>query len=102
MKAQEILIFNIGHTSQLDVSDNEVVNLGNTEEFKKQEDFIYVDDASSNQTFTEGGPMGSNQDPIGLFRCKSLDLAKLVTSKQHLHSFKKYIYFKYVFLVGGS
>ena len=68
----------------------------------KSEDFVIPDDVSSQQTYTEGGPMSGTSDTLGFFRCKPLDLAKLVTSKQHLSSFRKFIYFKYVFLVGGT
>lgn len=46
--------------------------------------------------------IGAANDELGFFRCKSLDLAKLVVSKTQLESFRKYIYFKYVFLVGGT
>ena len=46
--------------------------------------------------------MSGSGDTLGFFRCKPLDLAKLVTSRQHMVSFRKYIYFKYVFLVGGT
>ena len=60
------------------------------------------DDTSSNHTITEGGAMSGSGDTLGFYRCKLLDLSKLVTSKQHLTSFRKFIYFKYVFLVGGT
>jgi len=63
---------------------------------------MILDDASSNQTFTEVGPIAANTDELGLFRCKALDLSKLMVSKTHLVSFRRYIYFKYVFLVGGN
>jgi hypothetical protein len=46
--------------------------------------------------------MSGTQDVFGFFRCKPLDLAKLVSSAQHLNTFRKYIYFKHVFLVGGT
>ena len=63
---------------------------------------MMLDDALSNQTITEQGPISASSDELGLFRCKSLDLAKLMISKTHLQSFRRYIYFKYVFLVGGT
>ena len=96
MKAQEVLIFDIGVTDQLDVGDTDISG------FNKQEELNVVDDASSNQTFTEAGPMSGPGDRLNFFRCKPLNLSKLVTSKQHLASFRKYIHFKYVFLVGGT
>ena len=46
--------------------------------------------------------MSGPSDRLNFFRCKPLNLSKLVTSKQHLASFRKYIHFKYVFLVGGT
>ena len=46
--------------------------------------------------------MSHTNDTLGFFRCKQLDLAKLVQSKQHLAAFRKYTYFKNVFLVGGT
>ena len=63
---------------------------------------MIFDDASSNQNFTEVGPISASSDELGLFRCKTLDLSKLMVSKPHLQSFRRYIYFKYVFLVGGT
>ncbi len=83
MKAQEVLIFNIGHTSQLTVQDKDAISLFSStfEETRKPEDFIVPDDASSSQTFTDGGPMSYHSDELGFFRCKALDLYKLVTSK---------------------
>ena len=53
MKAQEILIFNIGHTSQLEVAENQIAQIGAKEEQRKSEDFMMLDDALSNQTITE-------------------------------------------------
>ena len=47
----------------------------------KQEEPIVADDASSNQTFTEAGPMSGPGDRLNFFRCKPLNLSKLVTSK---------------------
>ena len=88
-------------TKALDVSSVEQITLGKADEL---DDIVLPDDASSNPTFTDGaGPLsGSPGDQLGFFRCKTLDLAKLVTSKHHLSSFRRYIYFKYVFLVGGT
>ena len=89
-------------TKALDVSSVEQITLGKADEL---DDIVLPDDASSNQTFTDGGvgPLnGQPADQLGFFRCKTLDLAKLVTSKQHLSSFRRYVYFKYVFLVGGT
>lgn len=63
---------------------------------------LFVDDASSNQTFTETNAFSNAPDHLGFFRCKQLDLAKLVISSRHLAQFGKYIYFKTVFLVGGT
>lgn len=74
-----------------------------TEKFKPEDFALGIpDDSASSQVITEGGPMSGTGDSLGFFRCKMLDLSKLVTSKQHLASFRKYIYFKYVFLVGGT
>ena len=76
MKAQEVLIFDIGWTDQLDVGETDISGLN------KQEDMLIVaDDASSNQTFTEAGPMSGPGDRLNFFRCKPLNLSKLVTSK---------------------
>ena len=99
-----MLIFNISHTSQLEVAEDQLASLQSKDEERKSETFAgLADDASSQQTYSEvGGAIGATHDELGFFRCKTLDLAKLVVSKTHLESFRKYIYFKYVFLVGGN
>ena len=80
-KALEVLIFNISYTSELTVPDQELADLKET---KRVEDFISVEDSSSNQTFTDGGAISASNDNLGFFRCKALDLSKLVTSKPNL------------------
>ena len=73
------------------------------DEAQKLEDFPIFDDASSSQTFKDAGSaVGATDELLGFFRCKALDLAKLVTQKQLLAGFRKYVYFKNVFLVGGN
>ena len=79
-KALEVLIFNISYTSELSLPEKELSSLQDLKDSKKIEDFISVDDNSSNQTFTDGGAISAHNDNIGFFRCKALDLSKLVTS----------------------
>ena len=39
MKAQEVLIFNIGHTSQLEVPESQLAQIGPKDEQRKTEDY---------------------------------------------------------------
>ena len=55
MKAQEVLIFNINSTSELEVADKDLATSSvNFDETKRLEDFMSVDDGLSSQTLTEG------------------------------------------------
>ena len=43
-----------------------------------------------------------SRSDLGLFRCRPLDLYQVITDKKELETFKREIYFKYIFLVGGT
>lgn len=86
MKAQEVLIFDISQTSELQVDTKEVITILDAAA-KDDADLNVESQMSLNKSFTrtltynltEGGPGIS--DNLGLFRCRALDLSQLVLSK---------------------
>ena len=44
----------------------------------------------------------TNSSSIGLYRAKSLDLHQVVTDRKALANFSREIFFKHVFIVGGT
>ncbi len=53
------------------------------------------------QTKTDPGESYNyvTDSPIGVYRCKVLDLEKLISTPEDLQEFKKMIYFKHVFFL---
>lgn len=64
---------------------------------------LVFDIGQSHSIQTETDPGGSSNyvtdSPIGVYRCKVLDLQKLISTPEGIQGFKKMIYFKHVFLL---
>lgn len=62
-----------------------------------QSNFAEVHPSSSHVHVTD---IWLQDSPIGLYRCRSLDMVKVISTKESVEEFQKMIYFKHVFLVG--
>ena len=100
-KAQELFIFDIGATNKLELEED----ILDIEQLLDGDD-LDASMKSRKMSDVTGGEQTLSENDIdnrlGLFRCKPLDLEKVISTKQAIMALKRQIYFKTIYLVGAT